>query len=73
MHVAWALQVPAVALFGPTSMSEIDLGEGSRKLAATELECLGCYLKTCTVEPHCMDRLTPEIVYANVRELLSAA
>lgn len=72
MHLAWALEIPIVALFGPTSLPEIQLGKGDRKLAATELACLGCYLKTCTVSPHCMDLLTPELVYANVREVLAA-
>ncbi|HEY5258934.1 MAG TPA: glycosyltransferase family 9 protein [Candidatus Baltobacteraceae bacterium] len=72
MHLAWGLEVPIVALFGPTSLSEIHLGPRDRKLAATELQCLGCYLKTCAVDPHCMDRLTPELVYGTVREVLAA-
>jgi len=72
MHIAWALQIPIVALFGPTSLHEIDLGPNSRRLAAEDLNCLACYLKTCAVTPHCMDRLTPEIVYSRVRELLPA-
>jgi len=66
MHAAWALGVPVVALFGPTSLPEIDLGPGDVKLAATELACLGCYLHTCSVSPHCMDRLTPDRVVAAV-------
>jgi ADP-heptose:LPS heptosyltransferase len=72
MHIAWALQIPTVALFGPTSLHEIDLGEYGTRLAATDLACLGCYLETCAVNPHCMDRLTPDIVYAHVRERLPA-
>lgn len=72
MHLGWALETPIVALFGPTSLPEISLGERDRKLAALELSCLGCYLKTCSVDPHCMDRLTPDLVYANVREVLDA-
>ena len=72
MHIAWALQVPTVALFGPTSLHEIDLGENSRKLAAEDLACLSCYLRTCSVRPHCMDRLTPEIIYTHMRELMPA-
>jgi len=72
MHLAWALERPIVALFGPTSLPEISLGERDRKLAALELSCLGCYLKTCSVDPHCMDRLTPDVVYASVREVLDA-
>lgn len=72
MHAAWALRTPVVALFGPTSAPEIDLGEGDVKLFATELDCLGCYLHTCSVDPHCMDRLVPEIVISAVETRLGA-
>lgn len=69
MHVGWGLGVPVVALFGPTSSAEIDLGPEDRKLAAAGLACLGCYLKTCDVDPHCMDLLSPETVYEAVRSV----
>ena len=70
MHAAWALGVPVVALFGPTSLSEIDLAPDDIKLSATSLPCLGCYRHTCSVSPHCMDLLTPpEIVRAVMRRL----
>jgi ADP-heptose:LPS heptosyltransferase len=71
MHVAWGLGIPVVALFGPTSSAEIDLAPSDRKLAATDLDCLGCYLKTCSVDPHCMDRLVPETVYDVVRSAIA--
>ena len=67
MHAAWGLGVPVVALFGPTSSAEIDLGPRDRKLSADGLACLGCYLRTCAVDPHCMDLLAPERVYDDVR------
>ncbi len=73
MHIAWALNVPTAVLFGPTSLHEIDLDAHSVKMAAEELPCLACYLKTCEVDPHCMDRLLPTGVYARVREVLAAA
>lgn len=62
MHAAWALGVPIVALFGPTSAPEIDLASHDIKMTAEGLDCLGCYRHTCEVDPHCMDRLTPESV-----------
>ena len=73
MHIGWALEIPMTVLFGPTSLHEIDLDASSKKLAAEDLACLGCYLKTCEVDPHCMDRLLPADVYARVREVLAAA
>ena len=73
MHIAWGLDVPTAVLFGPTSLHEIDLDARSVKMAAQELPCLACYLKTCDVDPHCMDRLLPADVYDRVREVLAAA
>lgn len=73
MHIGWALDVPMTALFGPTSLHEIDLGASDAKMAAEELPCLACYLKTCSVDPHCMDRLLPAGVYTRVREVLAGA
>jgi ADP-heptose:LPS heptosyltransferase len=70
MHAAWALGIPVIALFGPTSLHEIDLHPDDIKLADTTLPCLGCYQHTCAVNPHCMDRLTPpEIVRAVIKRL----
>jgi len=73
MHIAWALNVPQVVLFGPTSAPEIDIDAQDIKLFADDLECLGCYLHTCDVKPHCMDRLTPELVVSAVESRLHAA
>ena len=72
MHAAWALSTPIVALFGPTSLAEIDLAPGDVKLAASQLPCLGCYLHTCSVDPHCMDLLTPDLVLDAVLERLNS-
>ena len=71
MHAGWGLGVPVVALFGPTSSAEIDLGPRDRKLTAEGLACLGCYLRTCAVDPHCMDLLAPDYVYDNVRAVVA--
>lgn len=73
MHIAWALDVPTVALFGPTSSAEIDLAAADVKLFADNLNCLGCYLHTCDINPHCMDRLTPDLVVNAVKSRLLAA
>jgi len=71
MHVGWGLGIPVVALFGPTSLAEIDLAAGDKKLAATGLTCLGCYLRTCDVDPHCMDLLAPQAVYQAIRDVIA--
>lgn len=70
MHAAWGLRVPLVALFGPTALDEITLGAADAKIAAQDLECLGCYLHTCSVTPHCMDRLEPDAIVDKLLERL---
>lgn len=73
MHAAWALSVPIVALFGPTSAAEIDLAPDDIKLVATDLDCLACYRHTCAVNPNCMDRLVPNLVISAVEHRLQQA
>jgi ADP-heptose:LPS heptosyltransferase len=71
MHAGWALERPVVALFGPTSAAEIDLGADDLKLTA-DLPCLSCYLRKCDIERHCMELLTAEVVFGALRARLAA-
>jgi ADP-heptose:LPS heptosyltransferase len=71
MHAGWALGRPVVALFGPTSSAEIDLAPNDMKLAA-ELPCLVCYRRQCDVEQHCMELLTPGLVFDALRTRMAA-
>jgi heptosyltransferase-2 len=62
LHLASALGKRVIALFGPTSESEIELyGRGS-KLLPTNMSCLGCYLSDCDVRPSCMERISVDAV-----------
>ncbi len=59
LHAATAIGLPTVAVFGPTSLPEIeDFGGLVSKVAAEELDCLGCY-GDCGKERHCMALLDP--------------
>jgi ADP-heptose:LPS heptosyltransferase len=71
MHAGWALGRRIVALFGPTSPSEIDLGPNDVKLSS-DLPCLACYLRRCAIELHCMELLTAEVVFDALRNRLAA-
>jgi len=66
LHVACALGVPVVALFGPTSASEIELYDNGDKIVAKG--CHTCYLTDCEVTPNCMETITPDEV---MRAMLS--
>lgn len=63
MHVATARQVPTVVLFGPTSAAEIELYGRGTKILPEGLDCLGCYLPRCDVDPHCQARIGPDLVW----------
>jgi heptosyltransferase-2 len=71
MHAGWALDRRIVALFGPTSAVEIDLGADDLKLTA-DLPCLSCYLHRCEIEQHCMELLTADVVFNALRARLAA-
>ncbi len=54
LHIATAINLPTVAVFGPTSVAEIPEFDGLiAKTAVAELDCLGCY-GDCTKVRHCM-------------------
>ena len=64
MHVAIALGVPAVVLFGPTCPQEIDLYGCGTKIC-TRLPCAPCYRRACDKSPNCMDDIgVPEVLAA---------
>lgn len=67
LHMGLALQKRIVALFGPTSHTEIDLYDLGQKLYA-EMDCLCCYLPDCQNPIKCMDSLTVDTVYRSVAE-----
>jgi ADP-heptose:LPS heptosyltransferase len=66
LHLALAMQHPrVVALFGPTSMAEVEL-YGRGEALAGEVPCLCCYRQDCDVRPSCMQSLSAETVYQAV-------
>ena len=61
MHMADALGVQTVALFGSTSPERTGPYNGSRVLYA-DVVCSPCYRRTCPVDFRCMKRLTVDAV-----------
>ena len=57
LHIATALELPTVAVFGPTSAAEIPDFDGLiSKVMVPELDCLGCY-GDCEKLRNCMSLL----------------
>ena len=72
MHVAAALGVPTVAVFGPTNArATAPLGARVR-LVREPVECSPCLLRECPIDHRCMTRVSADLVVAAALELLAA-
>lgn len=72
MHIAAALGVPTVGIFGPVNpLLQGPYGETARYVRREALSCLGCnYDKSCPIGNPCMTELEPEAVAGVVEELI---
>lgn len=69
LHIATALNKNIIALFGPTSVNEIELYGNGVKLHAED-ECKCFYKKVCTEDISCMQKLNAEQIYSALSSLL---
>jgi len=65
LHVALGLKKKVVALFGPTSVNEIEM-YGLGKKILSPIDCAVCYNQKCAKKPDCMDLIKPEKVYKTI-------
>jgi heptosyltransferase II len=73
MHVAAALGVPLVAVFGPTDWRETaPVGEAHR-LVREPVYCSPCGLRECPIDHRCMKGVGVEHVVAAAEELIAPA
>ncbi len=71
MHIAAALGVPVVAIFGPTNPRfQGPVGSPSLILRNEGLDCLGCNLTECPIGLPCMHNLSVDDVYGRVRTFI---
>lgn len=70
LHIASALDLPTVAVFGPTSIAEIpDFNGLIIRVAAPALDCLGCY-GDCAKRDNCMSLLDLDyLVHSTIAQL----
>jgi heptosyltransferase-2 len=62
LHMATAMDIPAVALFGPTSYTEIyDYDNLIEKVKADQLDCLCCY-GDCSKDQNCMTLISLDLL-----------
>ena len=71
MHLAAALDVPLVAVFGPTNhRTTSPAGPFSRLVRAPGIPCAPCMRRECPTDHRCMTAVTVEAVLAEARDIL---
>lgn len=71
MHIAGALKVPGIILFGSIPpQSRINHYPSLESITTTGLACLGCGYKACPFNIKCMTSLTAEKVVKKINEIL---
>jgi heptosyltransferase-2 len=74
MHMASALGVPVVALFGPTREYEtapLARAGGRVEVLLNPVWCRPCMLRECPIDHRCMNGLLPERVFTVVRDIMT--
>ncbi len=74
MHIAAALGVPVVAIFGPTSPARTGPYGGGHQVLTSRIPCSPCFSRVCRHVPEleCLHRIQPTQVVDVIRPLLTA-
>lgn len=71
MHLAVAVGVPTVTVYGPTDPQSWNPGGPKHRVVqATHVPCLGCNLNVCPFGHECMTEVTPQHMMKQVDDLL---
>lgn len=71
MHLAAALGVPLVAIFGPTDWRETaPFGDGPHAVVRENVYCSPCKLRDCPIDHACMTRVGVDEVMAEVDRMM---
>ena len=71
MHIAAALGIPSVTVFGPTDETATGpVGPGARVLREP-VECAPCLKRECPIDHRCMTRVSAEMVAAEALRVIS--
>jgi heptosyltransferase-2 len=72
MHVAAAVSLPVVAVFGPTDPFGTAPVTPRCSIVQEKPYCSPCFLRRCPTDHRCMTRVTPEAVEAAARQWISS-
>jgi heptosyltransferase-2 len=71
MHLAAALRVPSVTVFGPTDEMATGPVAANASLLRQPVECSPCLKRECPIDHRCMTRVSAEMVAAEAIRLIS--
>jgi heptosyltransferase-2 len=72
-HIAAALDVPVVTVFGPTHPEWTEIYFEKERKVAVKVFCGPCQKKICPLDHRCMTRVTPAMVFDASMQLLGRA
>lgn len=70
MHLADILNVPTVAIFGPTSIKETAPLSGNATILHQETECAPCFKRECPIDHLCMTRIKTDEVELAIQKAI---
>src|SRR5207248_9199385 len=73
MHIASALGVPSVTVFGPTDETATGPLGALARVVREPVECAPCLQRECPIDHRCMTRVTADQVAGVARELIGIA
>ncbi|MDQ3688294.1 MAG: lipopolysaccharide heptosyltransferase II [Acidobacteriota bacterium] len=71
-HIAAALNLPALVIFGPTDPTTTRPFSESAEVIRRPPECAPCMLRDCPIDHRCMTAITPTEVFARARRIVGA-
>jgi heptosyltransferase-2 len=71
MHIAAALGVPSVTVFGPTDETATGPSGANARLLREPVECAPCLKRECPIDHRCMTRVEAETVASEALRLIS--
>jgi heptosyltransferase-2 len=70
MHIASALGIPSVTVFGPTDETATGPTGLQARIVREPVECAPCLKRECPIDHRCMTRVTVDRVVEEARELV---
>jgi heptosyltransferase-1 len=76
-HIAAALDVPSVTLYGATDPNMCGTIGGNQVQITSDFECVNCHETVCsytksTFKPACFESISPDVVWRRLEQLLGA-